>query len=733
MLRCVAVTTVSTLFSVGLAHNAEHTAQGEKYPSTVLSESKQDSKHPETKRRHIYSAVTSNKTHNSGIRAANRATKITQAVAGTITNREGRRSEPFPIRQSTHVGQSASQQVQDTKIERASQRQSRIPRYRKNTRKQERIQLNFNKKPKPKNLSPRRNVKSVVTDTRGMQTLEKRAFVSAPSTDNSKTLTHDVHLPETILTALRLLLDKRNSFQNDSDALRLASVLLMNKDGKSDGKSGQTIDPAGLAIPERTTSLKTSRINSMNRGMRFIADLLSGANNTKSSLLTARKSSIWADLVDPTELGVSILKLLFGSKASMVVKPKDKTLLNRVSAEPLDSGRSNGIRVNFHRATPTLSRMEGRRIYHAKRRRPTASESYQTLRLAKLRPGRLTSRGGNSHEKTFTLANAVSELITNLNRKELSEKRKGLFQKKLPTSAVLQRPPAKINVDVNGRRKSWVLLKIPKENNPMENDRQNEPAGDVSKSESSNAVSKEGNVLITGKIRPEPLAPQSQNKIPDKDAKAKEMAEKLSEAQDDDLNKSSSSSKLPNDQEALSVLPTQKVTDKEQRLDHQEDLKPSSQSDQSSLMTKKLVQTVQKLLKVVQSSIKAFQTNKQASSAGVPILEPKSSRPAVDSQVPDVKSATGVNIPSEETHLTEAPLSKPLDDMTQSSLERITASARELDPLRGVPTVDEAITVPSPSAIGTKPGPEENVLFQSDTVLGTARDTTDVKKIREGK
>ena len=472
------------------------------------------------------------------------------------------------------------------------------------------------------------STKNIVASNLGPGQPDTKAYLSGHFKDNKKMSAHDQYLSETILSALKLILDKRNSFQNDSKALQLASVLLPKTVAEAHTKKARN-----QHNPESSTqSRRLPR-----QGMKFLIDLLSGANATNTTW-NARKSNIVPNLVDPTQLGISILKLLFGHEAPLVTRPKYHTLFKKMSA----ASEAQHVRSD--------SKNSGQ--YHL----PRAGTNFESLEARLGGQGMLSSANNVPTSSTLTTGDEM--------------KVKG--RQVLATNQRVMHGPTKSYIDVTGRRKSWVLLKIPKEDSDMETKGHKEADGDLA---------------VTGKMR----APTTTVQVPGgapapaEGQKLKEAEEDISSPQHDDVDGDSISSKG-------------------------EDMKTDMQHDQSSKITAKLIKTVKKFLGALQSSIEALQSNHQASRE--PQLEPKSSRPTAGVQLRYAKPTTARLAPA-------------------NAASR--ALAREHDPLKEVPTQDEPITVPSPAAVGNRLALGDNVLFQSDAVIGTTRDTTDLAKLKEGK
>ena len=264
-----------------------------------------------------------------------------------------------------------------------------------------------------KSGSPIKNTKS-----------QKRTSISFPSNLRGSSLPEDgAPLSRTLLTAISLLLDEKNHFQKDINALTLAKVL---SDDAGKDETNDSSDPHN----------EPSSLGAISNVLRLL-----NATVSKESPRGERKSIIHTELINPTELGISILKLLFGHKAPLVVKPTYKPSFRYTSTAKTESPVAKTVLTHARLAAQMNEFANGKETVRKKYHR-------------------------NSF--TFALAKAVSDLIRSMAKRELKKYMQKIHnQHKLFNEMHYRRIPTKFwpwkkTVDVQGDRKSWVLLKIPK-------------------------------------------------------------------------------------------------------------------------------------------------------------------------------------------------------------------------------------------------------------------------------
>lgn len=322
------------------------------------------------------------------------------------------------------------------------------------------------------------------------------------------------HFSPALVNALKLVLNKRNSFKKDADILNLAEALEtkdtnviaknntittavssgLTQNGqrarlvtvkdpgyiKAKDQKGKNIKPKvhhdkGPTYAKANTSndkgtgkghlpndvpshIKTPQAPSgiIKDSRKNLGDVNSKDLSQEGLEQAAYRSKITEDhphstLVNPTSLGISILKLLFGKRANLVVKPKFKML------------------VNGH---PDMKYLQG--YGSPKQRAELQKEIEQENKLMLLK---------GSHHKKFeaTLAKSISTLIAALSKKEKTDSSK---QDSVRSKEATQEQSSDHNkettnsgqasvlkVDTKGKqkkgqeqgtRKSWVLLKMPK-------------------------------------------------------------------------------------------------------------------------------------------------------------------------------------------------------------------------------------------------------------------------------
>ena len=255
---------------------------------------------------------------------------------------------------------------------------------------------------------------------------QKRTLISLPPLTN--VLGNGNPASRTLLTAIGLLFNKKNHFEKDSNALTLAKVLL-DRD--------QSFDSNRLTHDHYLHSVE-SQLDSLFNILRFL-----NASLSQKSMIGERKSTIHTELVNPTELGVAILRLLFGHNANLVMEPwNEQVLINgqtaaRVSSHVHPRISSSRIRLPLYMRTFDHNKSIARRKHH-------------------------------KMSFSFALAKAISELIKSMAKEDLNNymqktHTRNKFARQEHLAKIPERYwPSKKKIDIQGNRKSWVLLKIPK-------------------------------------------------------------------------------------------------------------------------------------------------------------------------------------------------------------------------------------------------------------------------------
>lgn len=534
---------------------------------------------------------------------------------------------------------------------------------------------------------------------------QKRTSIELPSvTRDLSQPKHAVPISRTLLTAVGLLLDERNHFVKDSNALSLAKVLLDNDNTVNEKHATVGSDPRNSGSPSGFP-------------LSFGSNILRLLNTSSFQVTGERKSTIHTELINPTELGVSILRLLFGHKAPLVTKPTYKPLFRYNPTVPSSRIRLTAQRKRFDK---------GKSITRSKKH-PKKSFS-------------------------FALAKAVSDLIKSMAREELKNYLQKIHQyPKLSKEASSARVsdnvwPTKKAVDVQGNRKSWVLLKIPKAGEQIvpQKDLADEPL-EENEIDADKQAKKEptGIVDTLGKLNDaQPVFQETLDKGIGGPSRSAENNETNNKVQ-------------PTTRVGYSVriLPSLKGGAVKQTESYRVNRKPAEKPQSTTQNTAAFAEAVKKLLQAVQSSIKSLQ-GKQL------IGYPTDLGTIVANQLPKLQSAQNTNTGSvrgmknDPTPINDSqPFKKTrfLQDNQgrgKSSLGELSAFTRAagqeepehvhanvlFDPIKDLEmSPSEPITK---SSSPTKPlGPSDNVLFESATELGTPRDrqeSSTVQHIKEG-
>lgn len=547
---------------------------------------------------------------------------------------------------------------------------------------------------------------------------QKRTSISLPSAESDSSLNeHDAPMSRTLLTAVGLLLDGRNHFEKDSNALSLAKVLLDNDKNPN----------AKHTIPGSDSLHTVSHPGGLSHILRVL-----NASLSPEALGGERKSTIHTELINPTELGISILRLLFGHKAPLVMKPTYKPLF-----------RNNPTSRLSPVANPIVS---SSRIRLASQMKQFEKEKGNAKR---------------KHRKTsfsFALAKAVSDLIKSMAKEELKKylqkmhnQRKLLKQVQYP--GIPDRFwPSKKKVDVQGDRKSWVLLKIPKAGEEVV-PQQNLADDPLDEKETNEVKSPTGIVDTLGKLNDaDPMSLEMSDKntgVPSRSGVNNEMQKFPSEV------KARPTSSVGY---KIRILPSLKGSAGKQTDSTRVNETPAKKPQSSTVSTAAFAEAVKKLLQAVQSSIKNLQGKQLIGHvASTESDHPQNSGFIVSDQPPKVAEKTNTGsvrgMTNDPTKINDfqpnrqQPVLEGIQARKQPSLGELSALTRAtgqsepvihgnalFDPLRDLEmAASEPITK---SVSPTKRiGPSENVLFESATELGTTRDkqeTVTVKHIQEG-
>lgn len=542
---------------------------------------------------------------------------------------------------------------------------------------------------------------------------QKRTSISFPSNLRGPSLLEDgAPLSPTLLTAISLLLDEKNHFEKDINALTLAKVL---SDNAGKDETNNSSDPH-----DESTSF-----GAMSNVLRLL-----NATVSKETPGGERKSTIHTELINPTELGVSILKLLFGQKAPLVVKSTYKPSFRYTSTTKTESPVAKTVLTHARLAAQMNEFANGK---------ATVTKKY------------------HRNSFTFALAKAVSDLIRSMAKRELKRYLQKIHnQHKLFNEMHYPRIPTnfwpwKKMVDVQGNRKSWVLLKIPKSGD--EETLPPEMSDELQEEKPSNeGKSPKGIVDTIGKLnKADPLSSET----PAKDTGDNSLSGENSEI------KVKPTSRVGY---TVRILPSLKGSDKKQASILRVKAKPAKNIDPQT--TAAFAEAVKKLLQAVQSSMKSLQ-GKQFIGHPSEVPSMVSDQPSRISQqrIASIASDEPKKIPEETNtgsvrglysnppslnsfQYQKRPVLEDLQVKRQPSIGELSEFTRAagqndfpfkgnalIDPLRDLElAASESISKPvSPTK---RIGPTDNVVFESDTELGTARDKQEssmVKHIKEGK
>lgn len=598
------------------------------------------------------------------------------------------------------------------------------------------------------------------------------------------------HFSPALVNALKLVLNKRNSFKKDADILNLAKALeTKDTDGSIpknssittsvfSGKTqnGQrarlvTVKDPGYVKPKSQNEMNSNlhvhhdkgpvNTKAENNGLRrhkmlqpnnapVLVQSLNASQMNRPQKITgyaiskepsnqvlgqaAYRSEISEDhahstLVDPTSLGISILKLLFGKRAKLVVKPKFKMLVN---------GRPDKKYLQGY-GTP-------------KQRAELQKEIEEENKLMLL-------KGSNKEVFEATLAKSISNLITALNKNEKTststkiqpDVSQNISKSSSQISAHIQESKSKQNTTTQeqGMRKSWVLLKMPKtgekEDDNVEKYQDNEDELRQNAIKLIATVGKHNNMVSDVKVA-------KNNRLLDDDGII-DSVKKPKENEDDTS--------------AKEVSP---ISYNLSGIKSKNELTKTPSADASAVET-----TLSKILKGIQDSIKELKEQRKDSHSNnkIKVTSYPPSHTALKSsdtspssftssgltqasavaKIPDLlaavnsllgaeshKAPLGVaGVPSDETAAVKNPaISIPTTDADPSEAARryVSDVRASNDPLLPRPDIyDEPITsVGHSRSTHDSQGPSDNVLFESDEMAAQrdTQNTLEAMKLKEG-
>ena len=559
-------------------------------------------------------------------------------------------------------------------------------------------------------------------------TTHKRASISVPS-PGSRAIghRHSVRLTPAFLTALAMLLDRRNHFEKDSDALTLARVLVNNGSVLKDGQTAlaKTKD---RFVPHKKPATLLGGISSFGKHKLRLAN----SSLLQTTVTGERKSTIHTELINPTELGVSILRLLFGNKAPIVMKSRYKPLL--------DDHNSPGV------THPTISSLKVRTGTRVKQFEKQNGEPSRIMLDKKRR----------QKSFSFALAKAVSDIIKSMAKKDLDDYFHKLNRRPKPSEGIPSKNipsrywPSTKKVDVKGNRKSWVLLKIPKVSEaetidqkvladmPQE-DQQAVLDNDETELDPDKEKETTGGVVDTlGKLNDaENVQSLEKNLI----GGLWRGATKNASAMISD----SPMEPTPRVGYSVRVLPSLRGRSAH---DHTT-IKPTNKGDPTSKNAATFALAVKKLLQAVQSSIKTLQGKHLIRSSG-PTHKPLDPVPRADTHTDaNTGSIREMNTkqPSQDSK-EKGPFLERLEEQMSPSLGELATLTKVtgqddplsqanvmFDPLKDLESSSSDPITKSNSPTRSTPGPSENVLFESNTELGLPKDrqeSSTLKHLKEG-
>ena len=555
-----------------------------------------------------------------------------------------------------------------------------------------------------KKIYPKTKTRLALRATSTAKSTQKRTSIILPSATGDRSQPeHALPISRTLFTALGLLLNEKNHFVKDSNALSLAKVLLDNDKAVSQEHKTVGSDPQNSKA-EYPQDFGSKLLRLLN---------VSSFRNSPSG---ERKSTIHTELINPTELGISILRLLFGRKAHLVTKPTYKPLLRY---NPTDSSS----RIKLLPQTRQLDKGNAM----------------------------ITNRKHHKKSFSFALAKAVSDLIKSMAKEELKNYlRKMNDDPKFTKGASLSRVPdsfwpSKKVVDVQGNRKSWVLLKIPKSGESMvpNKDFSDEPLQEKETDVDNETESEKkptGIVDTLGKLNDaQPLSQENLNK--DVGEPSKDTANE---------NFASDTKVRPTTKAGYSVriLPSLKGTAEKQTDNYHTNRKPQS----ATQTTAAFAEAVQKLLQAVQSSIKSLQgkhvinypSDLSPTEENQHINIPSTRTGSVRAIQKDPVSVHYVEPTIKTQFMQDIPVHGKANSVELSALIR-EAGQEDRKPQKDRanalfdPLKDLEISPSEPITKSNSPtkalAPSDNVLFESATEIGTPRDkqeSSTVQHIKEG-
>jgi hypothetical protein len=573
-------------------------------------------------------------------------------------------------------------------------------------------------------------------------TTDKRFMVNSVPKRNTLPKRKPFQFSHVLVNAIKLVLDKKNSFKKDANILNLANAL-QSRDSESDIGKNNSITTAvshGLTQNGHRVRLVTVKDPGYMENMNHRDGLRIPQPAAYRSKISQDSKHPQSALVNPTELGISILKLLFGKKARLITKPKYRTLVG---------------------SRPDMKYLEG--YGSLKQRAELERQIEQENQMILL-------RGVKKHRLEKTLAKSISDLINALNKNK-NKVKKGVSREHKHNDEVgskegnVGRKQSSAEDHV-GTRKSWVLLKLPKKNEEIVGEkvhhyREPEKENDKSSKASINQVATQG---------------KQNNELSDVKVIHHHKPHILSSY--DDVTSVSEAGLL----KKPSVVTKDSSTDTESRtvpqisynlngIKSHKDVKTLSGVDPSALAL-----TLGKILKGIQESVKELRNQRKPkeasleSSSVAKLTSPVSHTSTTSSdtsfsqaksdaavaKIPDLLSAVNKllgkgssslqspsspdmpGIPSDQGSFQTTTINVPTVDNGDTAaarryMDEIRASTNPLQLRPSLGLYDEPIT----SSVASKKDNQEsldNVLFESDE-LGTQRDTQatmDAFKLKEG-
>lgn len=275
---------------------------------------------------------------------------------------------------------------------------------------------------------------------------DKRFMVVSGPGRNASVKRNRFHFSHELVNALKLVLDKRNSFKKDANILDLAKALQSRDQESNLYRNNSITTGVSRGLTKNGQRVRVVKVKDPGYNENYDHENRLGLRNPvyRSKILQDARQSHSA-LVNPTELGASILKLLFGKKARFVTKPKYRHLVGA--------------------ARPNMKYLEG---YGSKEQRAELEKEIQKENQL------IILKGVKKHELEKTLAKSISKLIKVMDREKGGSQGKSSKHDSEPNVANAEENSGQktfSSQDRIGTRKSWVLLKMPKNNEEVEQDK----------------------------------------------------------------------------------------------------------------------------------------------------------------------------------------------------------------------------------------------------------------------